>query len=117
MQIKHKETLVYYDSPQLFLACDPSNQHYLCLLVECTDELDKFLCVHISPKRLKKLYTGEIDLRRIYETSDQLFYAEVSDQESFQLIPLALHELSERWLPSPDFFLSQEQAGQMRSMS
>ncbi len=104
MQIKHKETLVYYDSPQLFLACDPSNKQYLCLLLGSTDELDKFLCVQIPPKCLKKLYRGEIDLRKIYETSDQLFYAEIGNEESIQLIPL--NEFSEDWLPAPGFFLS-----------
>jgi hypothetical protein len=103
--IKHKETLVYYDSPQLFLASDQLDTQYLCLLVECTDEWDKFLCVPISPRRLKQLYRGEIDVRKIYETSHQLFYAEIGNEESIQLIPLPLHELSEELLPAPGFFL------------
>jgi hypothetical protein len=35
--INIKETLIDYDSPQLFVVYDKENVQYLCLLVECTE--------------------------------------------------------------------------------
>ena len=108
--IEHKETLIYYDSPQLFLADDQFDTQYLCLLVECTDEFDRFLCVPISSEQLKGFYRGQVDLRKIYEMSedDELFWAEIGDQVSIRLIPLSYNELSKGWLPEPHFFFSRE---------
>jgi hypothetical protein len=74
--IQHQETLIYYDSPQLFVACDQFKTQYLCLIVEqCTAPVDKFLCVPVSRSKLKEFYRESIDLREIYENpeSDELF--------------------------------------------
>jgi hypothetical protein len=108
--IQHKETLIYYDGPQLFLAHDQFNTPYLCLLVEQDDDADKFICVPISLARLEMFYQGGIALRTVYEApeSGELFYVQIGneDGETFQLVPLA--EVPAEWLPEPDFFFEEE---------
>ncbi len=64
--IQHQETLIDYDSPQLLVAYDQFNTQYLCLLVECSEQNDKFLCVPITPIRLKDFFSARVDLREIY---------------------------------------------------
>ena len=41
--IQYQETLIDYDSPQLIVASDQFNVLYFCLVVECTEQFDKFL--------------------------------------------------------------------------
>jgi len=110
--IRHQETLVYYDVPQLFVARDQVNAQYLCLLVESTDDYDRYVCVPISPERLKDFYLGDIDLRTIYEKpeSDEIFYADIVDesQEAIQLIPLDIKQIPENWLPDQGFVYMKE---------
>jgi len=74
--IQHQETLIDYDSPQLFVVSEQFHTQYLCLLVECNEHNDRFFCVPITPSRLKDLFSGWIHLREIYDNpeSDELFY-------------------------------------------
>jgi hypothetical protein len=109
--IQHQETLIYYDSPQLFVASDQFNTQYLCLLVECTEHFDKFLCVPVTPLKLEYFFSGSVDLREIYENpeSDELFYAEVVGEiRDIQLIPLVRESLLEDWLPAHDFYFKKD---------
>lgn len=109
--IQYKETLIYYDSPQLFLAHDQFNTPYLCLLVEQGDEVDKFVSVPVSQARLEAFYQGKIDLRTIIEASEsgELFYIQIGDfdTERFQLF--AATKLPAEWLPEPNFFFEEEE--------
>jgi hypothetical protein len=109
--IQHQETLIDYDSPQLFVAYDQFKTQYLCLLVECSEYNDKFLCVPITSSRLKAFFSGWIDLRELYENpeSDELFYADVVGLiKDIQLIPIACESLSEAWLPEGDFYFNKD---------
>jgi hypothetical protein len=110
--IQHQETLIDYDSPQLFVAHDQFNTSYLCLAVECTEQRDKFICVPVSERRLADFYQASLDLRNIYEhpESDELFYANVTGEltEDIQLIPMTLDSLPAAWLPAADFFFQKE---------
>ena len=114
--IRHTETLIYYDGPQLFLARDQVNAQYLCMLVEDSNEFNKFLCVPISSKRLEKFYWKEIDLRKIYEDpeSGELFYAEIAEniQGDYQLVPVSFDSLPKEWLPEPGFIFKRERTKQ-----
>jgi len=115
-KIKHKESLIYYDGPQLFLARDQVNAQYLCLLVEDTNEFNKFLCVPISFERLENFYREQIDLRKIYEEpeSGELFYAEITEtvQGAYQLVPVSFDSLPKEWLPEPGFIFKPERIKQ-----
>ncbi len=109
--IQHQETLIDYDSPQLLVASDQFNTQYLCLLVECSEQNDKFLCVPITPIRLKDFFSALIELREIYENpeSEELFYADVVGEiKDIQLIPIARESLSDKWLPERDFYFKKD---------
>jgi hypothetical protein len=111
--IQHQETLIDYDSPQLFVGSDKENVQYLCLLVECTETVDKFLCVPVTSKKLKAFYQELVSLREIYEypESDELFYADVTGEiTNIRLIPMAREWLSEEWLPEHDFYFKKDNA-------
>jgi hypothetical protein len=115
-KIKHRETLVYYDGPQLFLARDQVNAQYLCLLVDDSNEFSKFLCVLISSARLDDFYRKEIDLRKIYENPEngEWFYAEITEniQRDYQLVPVSFDNLPKEWLPESGFILKPKIAKQ-----
>ena len=53
--IKHKETLVYYDGPELFRGVDQFNTNYLCLFVEAANGVNKYLCQYILVFGLRPL--------------------------------------------------------------
>jgi len=111
--IQHQETLIDYDSPQLVVAYDQFNVQYLCLFVECTETVDKFLCVPVTALRLKAFYQELVSLREIYENpeSDEWFYADVVGEiENIRLIPIARESLSEEWLPEPEFYFKKKNA-------
>ena len=93
------------------MASDQFKTQYLCLLVECREHNDTFLCVPITPSRLKYFFSGCVDLRKIYDNpeSDELFYADVVGViKDIQLIPIARESLSEPWLPEGDFYFKKD---------
>jgi hypothetical protein len=111
--IQHQETLIDYDGPQLFVGYDQFNVQYLCLLVECADTFDQFLCVPVTSKRLIAFYQESVDLREIYENpeSNELFSAKVADEiKDILLIPIVRESLSEEWLPERDFYFKKDNA-------
>jgi len=106
-----KETLVYYDGPEVFVGADQVNTSYLCLLVERALSSDRFLCIPISPQRLAAFCLGEIDLREIYEKPEvrETYYAEVAGQyETIELKEIPPDSFSEEWLPEPGFYFAKE---------
>lgn len=118
--IQYQETLIDYDSPQLFVGTDQFNVQYLCLLVECTETFDKFFCVPVTFSRLKAFYQESISLREIYENpeSEEFFYADiVGDIKDIQLIPIARDSVSEEWLPEHDFYFKKDNVLENRDES
>lgn len=113
--ITHKEILVYYDEPQLFLAQDDANNQFLCLLVDSDEKAAKYISIQISSERLKELYSGSLDLRKIFENPEeqQRFYIEIkSNNQALQLIPLSLNQFPEEWLPESGFYFETEEREQ-----
>ena len=104
---QHIKTLVYCDGPQIFLAENSFDTQYLCLLVECADEFDKYLCVAISDERLREFYDGHIDLRKIFAEPErnELYYANIPDNFdlNIQMSPLPYNSIPEKWLPESGF--------------
>lgn len=98
--IHHIETLIYYDGPELFLAADQIDTHYLCLLIE-RNEVDRFLCVPASKKRISEFYNGMVDLRDIYLSPEtkELFSVETKDLTYKKLLLQPIADVSEAWLP------------------
>lgn len=54
------ETLIWHDSPQLFVAKDTSDGFYICLAVDDLKEVPLYISVAISPSRLQLLKAGKI---------------------------------------------------------
>ncbi|OQY29311.1 MAG: hypothetical protein B6244_04155 [Candidatus Cloacimonetes bacterium 4572_55] len=110
--IKLTETLIYYDAPELLLGIDEVDVRYLCLLVECNDESDRYLCAPVSKKRYNRFIAGDIDLRNIYKEPevDELYYIDFIETTdgNFPLNPFESKNLTEAWLPEPGFFFEKE---------
>lgn len=63
--IQHTNTLLYYDEPIVFEACDREGQRYLAMAVESLEDEDRYLIVAASPRQLDQLSTGRIDMRSL----------------------------------------------------
>lgn len=100
----------FYDVPHIFSASDAVGCHYLCELVDQTDNALKYVCCPISHGRLKAFRLGEIDLRSIYinpEINDFYeCYIGSFDDKHFELIYISSKELSPDYLPDSGFYLS-----------
>jgi hypothetical protein len=113
--LTHKETLIYYDEQQLFLAQDEANRQFLCSLADTNEESIKYICVQITSERLQELYSGLVDLRDIFEhpEAEQRFYIAIkSKNQNMQLIPLSLDQFPEEWLPEPGFYFESAEKDQ-----
>lgn len=107
-KITHRETLIYYDGPVLFVGEDQINTNYLCLLVEQNKEKDKFFCVPISRGILNNFKLGELDLRNLYISppTGEVYYLETDELigEKLLLNPMPAQDIPESWIPAADFF-------------
>lgn len=109
-----KDILLFYDTPQLFVARDGVDTNYLCMLVEQNSTFDNFACVQISEKKLIHFSTGNIDLRDIFiEPEIKAFYqVNIQDYQSnfFEIKILESEIFPSQWLPEEGVFINIEQA-------
>ena len=70
-QIRHTNTLFYYDGPQVFEARDAIGGHYVAVLAPSDRGEDRYLVVGINPERLRQFRSGELDLRSLLVESDE----------------------------------------------
>jgi uncharacterized protein DUF6575 len=102
-QIFLKDILLYYDTPQLFVARDAVGTNYICMVVEQNSDFDNYACVQISEKKLEYFSNGHIDLRAVFASPEikKYYQAKIHDFELnfFEIIPLENDELPEEWLP------------------
>lgn len=108
--LKHHETLIYYDGPELFVGTDQVGCLYLCLLVETGATVQKYFCAVISSEHLEAFRAGEIDLRSIFvspETDERFMVAIGASSEDGAIIePVVAEGVWENWLPDSGFFMS-----------
>ncbi|PHS18440.1 MAG: hypothetical protein COA78_02110 [Blastopirellula sp.] len=109
-----KDILLYYDTPQLFAACDLVGTNYLCMLVEQSSDIDKFACVSLSEQKLIHFTTGKVDLREIflYPEIKQFFQLDVLDYQSndFEIESLSAPEFPLHWLPEEGVLINNIQS-------
>ena len=109
-----KEILLYYDTPQLFVARDSVGTNYLCMLVEQNEEFDNFVCVQVSNQKLDNFCSGHIDLKNIFIAPEinRFYQTKVSDYQSnnFEIIVCDLESLPEIWLPDEGVYINLEKA-------
>jgi len=110
--LDHLQTVLYYDVPQVFIAGDQLGTRYVCMLVEEGNEVDKYLCVPASAHRLNSLFSGELDLRSLYESpeTDELYVVNTSPDglSAMSVTALDLNDVSQDWFPDPGLFIGIE---------
>lgn len=102
------ETLIWHDTPQLFVAKDLVGGLHLCLAVDTTNELPHYITVAISQARLQLLKSGKVDLHSIFANPEMGTWFQITSFEDTQAIvePIPeLKKLPEEWLPLPGEFL------------
>ena len=110
LTIKH--TLEFYDVPQLFVAADALNTHYLCVLFSQAEGYE-YLGVQVSELKLRSFMSGEIDLRMMYvepETDDSLYHITVQDKVITADRLLNSADITPEMLPEPGFYYESEEA-------
>ncbi len=102
------ETLIWHDTPQLFVAKDLVGGFHLCLAVDNTGELPHYITVAISQARLQLLKTGKIDLYGVFANPEMGTWFQITSFEDSRAVaePLPKQEkLPDEWLPTPGEFL------------
>ncbi|MGD0612333.1 MAG: DUF6575 domain-containing protein [Anaerolineales bacterium] len=106
-QLILRDTIVFYDTPQVFTALDQFGSTYLCLLVEEGDQEDKYLCTPISSATSAKLTDGLLDLREVFEHPELPDYfivqAESGDMSRMTATAIDPNSIPSSWLPDPGF--------------
>jgi hypothetical protein len=107
------ETLIWHDTPQLFVAKDLVGGFYLCLAVdESTGEWPHYISVAISQARLQLLKSGKIDLHTVFAHPEMGVWLQITSIEKTCAVaePIArLEKLPEEWLPIPGEMLPAQQ--------
>lgn len=108
LHLSIQETLIWYDSPQLFVARDQVGGLYVALAIDEGDGAGKYIAVAISLKRLLLLKAGKKELREIYAEPEIRSWFEIASlndkQTTAEIIP-GLTALPDEWLPAPGMFL------------
>lgn len=106
IKLTHKQTLEFYDVPQIFVATDVLGVDYLCVLYS-QDNGYEYLGVRISQIKLKAYLAGQVDLRMVYTQPEQegsLFMVTVKDKTIMASSALQEKDLTEDMLPAPGFY-------------
>ena len=108
-QIRHTNTLFYYDRPQVFEARDAIGGHYVAVLAPLDGGEDRYLAAGVNPERLRQFRSGVLDLRSLLvESDEEIRYLATAKDRLDQ--PLALERLPASFmvgelLPDFDFVL------------
>jgi hypothetical protein len=101
--IRHLDTLVYYDMPQIFIGEDQIRCLYLCYILKDEEAGSRYLCTPVSTETLHNFKLGKTSLRDIFVNSELKEYYEcIINDFNHQAIPLELFkdELTDDILPS-----------------
>ena len=114
-EIRHTATLFYYDGAQVFEARDSVGGRYVAVMIEPTDERNRYLVAEVSPEKLQEFRCGALDLRTLLVGRGKMDWficfvdaldepIELLDRQS---APLAASGL----LPEPGFLFEDEISG------
>lgn len=106
INLTHKQTLEFYDVPQIFVATDLMGVNYLCVLYS-QQESYNYLGVRISQIKLDAYLAGQVDLRMAYTNPEQeysLYKVTVSDKKITATAMLQNDNFTEDMLPAPGFY-------------
>lgn len=100
--VRLRTVLDYYDGPILITVVDSVDTAYICELINRTDGIDEFFCLPISQHRLELFYSGQIDLRSIYEQPEIKYFSTLkvtNYKEPIFLEFLPEERISPEWYP------------------
>lgn len=107
--IRHTTTLFYYDSPHVFEARDVIGGHYVAVMVEPEDSVDRYLVVGVAPERLRQFRSGALDLRSLLTDGGEdewyLVTANAGLHEPMALVAQTMPLATSGLLPDPGFLL------------
>ena len=107
--IQPTETLVYYDGVEVFAGQDSIGGHYIGMIIDTIDIVDRYLVTGVSPERLRQFRSGVVDLRTLFlEAPDGEWFITRADGEpgqSLLLEPQSGALLATEFLPGEGFFL------------
>lgn len=106
IKLTHKQTLEFYDVPQLFVATDVMGVNYLCVLYAQNNGYE-YLGVRISQIKLDAYLAGNVDLRLAFTQPEQeysLYEVKVKDKSIYATAMLQKEDLTEDMLPAPGFY-------------
>lgn len=107
--IFHSNTLFYYDGAQVFEARDAIGGHYIAVLIEADDTVDRYLVVGVAPESLRVFRGGAIDLRSLIEEGAvygwYLASAVSGLDRPFELVEQIGEISNSNFLPEPGFVL------------
>ncbi len=63
--IRHTRTLVYYDGVQVFEGRDRTGGYYAGVMIDTTENADRYLVTGVIPERLRQFQSGTLDLRTL----------------------------------------------------
>ena len=105
------EILVYYDGVQVFAGHDRIGGHYIGLMVDAQDEVDRYIIAGVEPERLRQFRSGGLDLRSLLlEASDDEWFLTWADEPFGAPLKLELQNglLSDTdYLPDEGFVLDE----------
>ena len=107
-----KQTLEFYEVPQLFLAVDAMNANYLCLLYNQEDGYE-YVAVQVSELRLQDFFAGRFDLRRAYTEPEQdnlVYHVRVAEKQIMADRLLQPEDITEAMLPDAGYYYDAEDA-------
>lgn len=108
-KLKLKETLIFYDGPQLVTAVDRWDNTFICVAAEDRPEGSLFLAAATTPDSLAGYQAGEVDLRYLLARShkNQWYTFILPEKEARDVKAERAQEPKEEWLPDSGFFVRQ----------
>ena len=100
-----QETLIWHDTPQLFVAKDKIGGLQLCLAV---DDTPQYISVAISTARLQDVKWGKIDLYNVFAQPELGAWFRVNMSENDTILAETMpstENIPTEWLPMPNEFL------------
>ena len=105
--LRYRSTLYYYDGPQVIEARDTIGGHYVGVLVDDANGLDRYLCAGVAPERLDDFRNGRLDLRTLMTEGDDVvhLFATGTLDEPLRTSDIADPVTLDDCLPEPGFVL------------
>ena len=115
--IRHTATLFYYDGPQVFEAQDAIGGHYIAVMIEPENGLDRYLVTGVAPERLRQFRASTLDLRTLLTEGgvEEWYFATVADGLDRPLVlePQTAQLVDSGLLPDGGFLLHDRPAEEL----